>query len=299
MIYLLDYVSFMTLDQLQVLQSILETGSFRAASQKLNRAQSAVSYAVRSLEEEIGFALFDRSAYRPKLTAEGDGFLKKASELLVDYQGLQRTVEYLKRGYEPVIRLAISAHWPLASLVAGLKKMAEQYPQTEIRIFSEVLSGEDMLLTEQVDLAISQIFLQRSGLQTRKVLDVTQIPVCAPGHPLAKLKGKASAVDRGLYSQVVLRSTLEGAGKSAAILNPLNTVSVDNFLSKKELIRGGLGWGFMPDHLVQSEIKKKELVITHHEATKIPLSVAIRQGQKLGPCAELLWNYFCSTHRDK
>ncbi|MBC7370159.1 MAG: LysR family transcriptional regulator [Bdellovibrionaceae bacterium] len=289
----------MTLDQIQVLQTIIDTGSFRAASQKLHRAQSAVSYAIRLLEEEVGFVLFDRSAYRPKLTAEGAGFFKKASELLADYQGLQRTVEYLKRGYEPEIRLAISAHYPLPTLTAALKKLSSQFPQTEIKIFSEVLSGEDMLLTEKVDLAISQIFLQRSGLQTRKIIDVTQIPVCAPSHPLAKLKGKASDEERSVYSQVVLRSTLEAAGKSAAILNPLSTISVDNFLSKKELIRGGIGWGFMPDHLVQSEIKKKELVITHNEATKIPLSVAIRQGQKLGPCAELLWNYFCSTQRNK
>lgn len=289
----------MTLDQIQVLQTILETGSFRAASQKLNRAQSAVSYAIRLLEQEIGFALFDRSAYRPKLTSEGVGFLKKSGDLWAEYQGLQRTVEYLKRGYEPEIRLAISAHYPLSSLSSVLRKLASQFPQTEIKIFSEVLSGEDMLLKEHVDLAISQIFLQRSGLQTRKILEVTQVPVCSPSHPLSKFNGKASAKDLGRYNQVIMRSTLKGTAKSAAILNPLSTISVDNFLSKKELIVGGLGWGFMPDHLVQTEIKKKELVITHHEATKIPLAVAIRQGQKLGPCAELLWNYFCSTQRAK
>ena len=299
MIYILDYDFSMTLDQIQVLKCILDTGSFRAASQKLNRAQSAVSYAIRSLEDELGFALFDRSGYRPRLTNEGSGFYKKAEELLTDFQGLQRTVEYLKRGHEPVIRLAISAHWPLPTLISGLRKLSTQFPQTEIKIISEVLSGEEMLMSEQADLVISQIFQHRSGLVARKILDVTQVPVCSPAHPLAKLKGKATSENLIKHSQVILRSTLESAGKSAAILNPLNTISVDNFLSKKELLRGGLGWGFMPEHLITSEIKKKELVITHNEASKIPLSIAIRQGQKLGPCGQLLWDYFCSAQREK
>lgn len=287
----------MTLDQIQVLQSILETGSFRAASQKLNRAQSAVSYAIRSLEDELGFSLFDRSAYRPRLTAQGSGFFRKAEELLGDYQSLQKTVEYLKRGHEPVIRLAISAHWPLPSLISGLRKLSSQFPQTEIKIISEVLSGEELLENEKVDLALSEIFQHRSGINVRKVMEVKQIPVCAPTHPLAKLKGKARKEDLGKYSQVILRSTIESEKKSAAILSPLNNINVDNFLAKKELLKGGLGWGFMPEHLVSTEIKKKELVVTHNESQKIPLSVAVRQGQKLGPCTQLLWDYFCGAKK--
>jgi DNA-binding transcriptional LysR family regulator len=292
MIYFLDYDFSMTLDQIQVLQSILETGSFRAASQKLNRAQSAVSYAIRTLEEELGFAIFDRSGYRPQLTREGTGFHKKAEELLGDYQSLKKTAEYLKRGHEPMIRIAVSAHWPLPSLISGLRKLSAQFPQTEIKIISEVLSGEEMLLNEQVDMALSQIFLQRSGLKTSRAIDVVQFPMCSPQHPLAKFKGKAPPDDLAKHSQVVLRSTIETPGKSAAITNPLNTISVDNFLSKKEFLLGGLGWGFMPGHLVQTEIKKKQLVITHNVVHKIPLSIAIRQGTKLGPCTQLLWDYF-------
>ena len=37
----------MTLDQLKVLAAIVETGSFRAAADRLHRAQSAVSYAIK------------------------------------------------------------------------------------------------------------------------------------------------------------------------------------------------------------------------------------------------------------
>lgn len=286
MIYFIDYDFFMTLDQIQVLQSILETGSFRAASQKLNRAQSAVSYAIRSLEEELGFSLFDRSAYRPRLTKEGTGFFKKAEELLGDYQSLQKTVQFLKRGHEPAMKLALSAHWPLPSLISGLRKLSMQFPQTEIKIISDAVNAEEMLLDEQVDFAFSQS-PPRASLTARKVMECVQIPVCASMHPLAKLKGKAPPDELAKHSQVVLRQPLETATGAYA-------VSVDNFLSKKELLRGGIGWGFIPEHLALPEIKKKELVITHNEVQKAPLFIAIRQGQKLGPCAQLLWDHFSS-----
>jgi DNA-binding transcriptional LysR family regulator len=47
----------MTLEQLQCLRAIVEEGSFRAAASKLHKAQSAISYAIRLLEEEFGFEL--------------------------------------------------------------------------------------------------------------------------------------------------------------------------------------------------------------------------------------------------
>ena len=54
----------LTLDQIRVFLSVVDEGSFPKAAKSLNRAQSAVTYAIRKLEAEIGVPLFDRSAYR-------------------------------------------------------------------------------------------------------------------------------------------------------------------------------------------------------------------------------------------
>ena len=42
-----------TIDQYKTLITIVEKGSFRAASESLHKAQSAVSYNIKSLEEEL------------------------------------------------------------------------------------------------------------------------------------------------------------------------------------------------------------------------------------------------------
>src|SRR3984957_262098 len=71
----------LTLDQIRVFLSVVDEGSFPKAAKSLNRAQSAVTYAIRKLEAEIGVPLFDRSAYRSVLTPAGRALLTRARRI--------------------------------------------------------------------------------------------------------------------------------------------------------------------------------------------------------------------------
>ena len=55
---------------LHIFIAIADNKSFRQASEKLNRSQSAVSMQVKQLEEQVGVALFHRTTRRVELTAE-------------------------------------------------------------------------------------------------------------------------------------------------------------------------------------------------------------------------------------
>ena len=54
----------LSLDQMQVLLTVVDTGSFAAAGRKLGRATSAISYAIDTLESQLGLELFDRDSRR-------------------------------------------------------------------------------------------------------------------------------------------------------------------------------------------------------------------------------------------
>jgi len=54
-------IGSLTLDQLRVLVTIADTGSFSAAGRQLGRVQSAISQAIATLEDVQGVLLFDRS----------------------------------------------------------------------------------------------------------------------------------------------------------------------------------------------------------------------------------------------
>ena len=60
-----------TLDQLLVFVTVADSGGFAAAARELGRAQSAVTYAIRALEQESGLLLFDRTGYRAALLSLG------------------------------------------------------------------------------------------------------------------------------------------------------------------------------------------------------------------------------------
>jgi hypothetical protein len=68
-----------SLDQLLVLLTVVEEGSFTGAAKRLRRAPSAISYAIDTLEAQLGLALFDRGTTRkPKLTHVGEAIVSEA-----------------------------------------------------------------------------------------------------------------------------------------------------------------------------------------------------------------------------
>lgn len=288
----------MTLDQLQVLQTIIKTGSFRAASQNMYRAQSAVSYAIRTLEDELGFKLFSREQYRPQLTSQGRVFIKKVDELILQYSELEETARFLKLGHEPLIRIAISSLWPLPLLVRALKDFKKLYAQTEIKIIHDVLSNDEQILEDRADIAFGTLFNDQGLLVAKELFEVRMLSVCASTHPLAKFKGKAPESELARHPQVIMSST-GGSNRSGGIVNPTNVISVQEYLTKKTFLLEGLGWGLMPEHLVKEEIKKKSLVTLTQNPYRAMTHIARHSHKELGPCGKFLWNYFSHGQKSK
>ena len=90
----------MTLDQIRVLSTIVQTGSFREAAELLHRTQPTLSVAIRNLEREFGFELFDRANYRPVLTTEGAKVLSQARKILGQVEELESLVQTIREGVE-------------------------------------------------------------------------------------------------------------------------------------------------------------------------------------------------------
>src|SRR3982074_1285396 len=61
----------MDFDQLETFLEVARRASFSRAAEKRFRTQPAISSQIRSLEEEVGARLFDRSGGRVSLTAAG------------------------------------------------------------------------------------------------------------------------------------------------------------------------------------------------------------------------------------
>ena len=96
----------MTLEQLHILCRIVECGSLKQAAEKLFKTDAALSIAIKNLEAEFGFKIFDRNGYRLSLTEEGKAFHRKASDLLLNASQLSSMGQHLCESNEPLVRLA-------------------------------------------------------------------------------------------------------------------------------------------------------------------------------------------------
>ena len=104
----------LTLDQLQVFVTVTDEGSFSAAARRLNRAQSAVTYAIQKLEEQSGAPLFDRSAYRPALSEAGRALLPRARRILDEVAAFRTQARGIAGGLEPELAIVVDVSLALA-----------------------------------------------------------------------------------------------------------------------------------------------------------------------------------------
>src|SRR5258706_9544581 len=107
---MLDGVS---LDQLRSFIAAVDEGSFSAAARKLQRAQSAVSELVSTLEDQIGVVLFDRSGRYPRLTPEGAVLLADARGIVAGVDFMKARAKGMASGLEPEPSVAIDVFFPI------------------------------------------------------------------------------------------------------------------------------------------------------------------------------------------
>ena len=76
-------VGRVTLQQLNDVIAIAESGSFNRAAERLFISQPSITSAVKELEKELGIILFNRSGKGTTLTAEGMSFLPYARSVIM------------------------------------------------------------------------------------------------------------------------------------------------------------------------------------------------------------------------
>jgi DNA-binding transcriptional LysR family regulator len=287
----------LTLDQIQVFLAVAEQGSFSAASRSLGRAQSAITYAVQRLEEQIGTALFDRSGYRAVLTEAGTALLPRAARIAQEVSAFRAQAHGLTEGLEPELTLVVDAMFPTPVLVAVLTDFRERYPSVPTRIYVESLGAATDLVVDgtcTIGLLLS-IAAGDSSLRLRPLSRVRMMAVVAPQHPLAKVPGLIATDDLQQHVQLVLTDRSGRTGSTDHGVLSSRTWRLGDLGAKHALLLGGLGWGGMPMHMVAGDIAAGRLRIILPEQWAgndggVPLQIALahRADRTAGPAGRWL-----------
>lgn len=251
-----------SLDQLQVFLAVVDEGSFAGAARKLNRAVSAISYAISNLEAQLGLVLLEREGSRkPVLTEAGHAILADARLITADLQALRARALGLHSGLEPEVSVALDVMIPLDQVAGLLREFQETFPTVDLRLHVEALGGVAALLLDgRAQLGISgPAVTEHPDLERSDAGALLLVPVASPNHPLARV-GKLEPGAARAHLQLVLtdRSKLT-EGRDFTVASP-RTWRLADLGAKLELLREGIGWGNMPLGMVEDDLARGRLI---------------------------------------
>jgi DNA-binding transcriptional LysR family regulator len=283
----------LSLDQMRVALAVAQTGSFAGAARHVRRAQSAVSYAIGTLEQQLGTVLFERSGQGARASAEGVSLLAEMADIVARADGLKRRAKAIAAGQEPVLRLSVDALYDIAGNGATWAAFAEEYPSTRLIFNVETMQRvvED-LLEGRADLGIlASLSTVPASLRSRTLAPIRLIPVVRAGHPLAR-ESHFDDSARHAWVQIVLGERMDAPPDDQYFVFASRTWRVTDLASKRAMLCAGVGWGYMPEHAIAGDIEAGTLV--HLQPEGIPSSdpqpvfAMWRQETDPGPCLRWL-----------
>lgn len=247
-----------TLEQARALDAVERAGTFTKAAGMLRRGHTSVLYLIRTLEDALGFAVLDRSGYRTKLTARGRRVLEGCRGLLAAEDELAATVSELRAGWEPTIAVVFDGIVPIDPLLHAVGQLVAEKVPTKIDVRAEFLSGvEDAFESLHADMMIAVLPPRTTGLATVDLPALRASLVARSDHPLAQGKHTERALERHLL--LTVRGSDPRLDLSTAGIEAKSTVLLNDFAAKRAAILAGIGFGWLPDALVSSELAKGRL----------------------------------------
>jgi LysR family transcriptional regulator, glycine cleavage system transcriptional activator len=198
-------LSRLPLRGIAVFEAVSRLGSFKAAARELNLTPSAISHQIRSLEQQLGIALFIRDGRGVRLSAAASHYAGQLHELLMGIR--TATNELAERGRLQVttgtVRImtppSLATHW----LMPRLPDFIEAHPGIDIRVFAIRTADGNV---DDFDITIGYGDVARWSGRARPLLEEIIQPYCAP----SRLQGAASMAACDLLAQPLIRSGENG-----------------------------------------------------------------------------------------
>lgn len=238
---------------------LADLGSFTKVADEKNISKSTVSKEITRLEESIGARLFHRSTRKLQLTHVGEGYLQRCRDILLKVDDAESFVQDLQES--PKGKLKINA--PMALGITDLSRLFADfmgaYPDIELDIH---------LGDEPVDLIEQGFDVGFRAAST--VLDSNYI-----GRPLMEFSYHICASKEYLKSHPTIQSPEDLRTHNCFIYRyfrgknvwPLNegiaikgALTVNSTIFMLEVVKKGLGIGFLPDFVCREALESGEVV---------------------------------------
>jgi DNA-binding transcriptional LysR family regulator len=175
------------LRHLRYFLTVAETLHFGKAAEKLGMAQPPLSQTIKSLENILGYALFDRTTRGVKLTKVGHFFVERARDTVAKMRDDVEMARRLGSGREGVLTVGFSGSVMLTALPKAIERYRGLYPNVELRLREHVTAEQiPFLLDGTLDLGFLRDGEARDEFSLETILREPFIAVLPARHKLAR-----------------------------------------------------------------------------------------------------------------
>ena len=278
-----------SLEQWKALVSVVESGGYAQASERIHKSQSTLSYSIQKLERVLGVKVFEIEGRKARLTDSGHILYARGKALVAEAEQLEQAAAALAAGWEAEIRLAVEIIFPTWLLLECLAAFGAEHPHTRIELYETVIGGNTEALTQrQVDFAIGPTVPQ--GFVGDPLMNVRAVLAAAPSHPLHQLGRPIVAADLKPHRHLVIRDSGSRRERAASVVANQRWVVSHKATSIRAAVMG-LGFAWYPEDAIREELEDgrlKALPMREGAERQVTLHLIYADRDALGPGARRL-----------
>ena len=246
----------MNTKQIDYCIELAHTLNFSRAAENLYVSQPTFSYQIRLLEEEVGFAIFERSGKGAGLTPAGAQFVSFLTGMREDLRRAIEQGQNFSAKYKDSISICMVVRQALFFLPEAMRLYAGTHPDVQILPIFQYENSVEVFLRNEADIlfALKEQTRQIPGIQVHDLFESRIYLITQPDDPLA---GRNLIHEEDLYG----RTLMVGGGSPAALkavqhrlissgqIDYFNSADHDTTLTNVAAGRGVcLAPGFLNDH---------------------------------------------------
>ena len=297
----------MEFPQLEAFLEAASRGSFRRAAYALYLSQPSVSARIQTLEDEVGVALFHRTARGVRLTEMGQVFLPFAQRSMETLRRGREVLESVRQASAGILNMATARVIGTYVLPETLQKFQHLYPDTNLHIkVGGSLDVLQMVVDEEVQLGLAR-FMEHPDVDALHLYDEEAVLVVHPDHPFAKTG--VAAMFAVAQEPLILYDPGDPGSSYFQFINrvcrdagvtPKVEMNLDSVEAAKNMVQLGLGISFLPRSGVRQELESGTLTlidVAEVPPVLLPTYVLLRRGQQHGPVVVAFLNLLQETYK--
>jgi len=267
---------------LEIFLAIAEAGSFTRAAGRLHVAQPSLSYAIRTLETELGSALFERHGRGVRLTTAGDALVRPAQRALRALSLAGVAVRATSEGGFGRIAIAGNTMWTMEPMVGVISSFRRLQPAVRVVVADAGSRSEtlEQVRSGAVDFGLVDGALPGGALAGQLIAEPELVAILPPwASQVPAVTSVTDLVPAGLISTppgTALRTLLDDALEQAGAA-PEVAIETAHVVTVVPLVLAGAGVALLPEGMAADAAAKGARLARLDPPTRVTVSLVWRR----------------------